>query len=189
MRAWLGPLGIVSAVLAGCHGQAPASASAGRTPRSASPLPGLWEQTLTRDGVTPALIGRTRLCLVATKAKGMAPLARELTPRACVRTANRETIAGLEVFGLHCELGDGGASEASGRVTRSSPTTYDLHEVSVTRGAAMPGLNGRHVVDIHARWLGPCPAGMAPGEVALSGGMKVNLARAAAAAALVSAGR
>jgi hypothetical protein len=49
-------------------------------------------------------------------------------------------------------------------------------------------MNGRHVTEIAATWLGPCPAGMIPGDVLMANGMKVNVTRIGAAAAAVGGG-
>lgn len=187
MRALGRILTVTSLLLTGCQAKTP-------TPRVArgggpSRLAGLWEETLTRDGVAPPVVGRTRVCLAASTASELSPLAIGLRRRACARSASRRAADGAELFTVHCDLGQGGASEISGRLARLSPTEFQLGEESVTSGAAMPQLNGRHVVEVHGRWLGACPAGMAPGEASLAGGFRVNLSRAAAAIAAMTGGK
>lgn len=39
----------------------------------------------------------------------------------------------------------------------------------------MAALNGEQVVDVEARWLGPCPVGMAPGQVVVMDNHRLKL--------------
>jgi len=179
MRAWLGSLTLASSVLAACHGKAPPSGTASQ-PAGPARLAGLWEQTLTRDGVAPPMVGRTRICLGDGSAAELSPLAAGLRRRVCDKAASQRSADGAELFEIRCELAEGGVSQINGRLARPSPTRFELREVSATSGAAVAQLNGRHVVDIEGRWLGPCPRGMSPGQATVASGFKIDLARAAA---------
>lgn len=187
MRLTVGPLTVLA--LAACHAKTPTPAAAVR-PGAAGParLAGLWEQSLTRDGREPPFVGRTRVCLGPSTAADLAPLAAGLQSRICGRIASHQGPGGAELFSLRCDLGEGGVTEISGRLVRVSPTRLELLQESVTAGATMPRLNGRHELRIDARWQGPCPAGMRPGETTLVGGFKVDLSRAAAAASAILGG-
>ncbi len=180
MRAWLGAVTAASSLLGGCQGRAPAPVAAAG-PQGPGRIAGLWQETLTRDGVVPPMVGRARVCLSPTAAAEMSPLATGLRRRACARSAQSREPDGSERFTMRCDLGEGGVSDIEGRLARPSASHFTLREQSVTRGAAMPMMNGRHVIVIDGSWLGPCPRGMAPGEVALGGGLNLNLSRAAAA--------
>lgn len=190
MRRGLRWLAFASGVaVAGCHGREPAPLSAARA-RFQPPdrRAGLWEQVMTRDGSPPPLVGKVRLCLDKATEAGLSPFGARLRGRACPERSVTRATDGAYLFSSRCELGQAGLTTASGRLVRPSATAYEAHEESVTRGAVMEQLNGRHVVDIKAVWLGPCPAGMAPGDLVLNGGLKINLAKAAAASALLGGG-
>lgn len=190
MRRGLRWLAFASGIaVAGCHGRAPAPPLAARPPgQPPDRLAGLWEQVMTRDGALPPLFGKVRLCLDKATEARQSPFGARLRGRACPERSVTRAADGAYLFSSRCDLGQAGVTTASGRLVRPSATAYEAHEESVTSGAAMERLNGRHVVDIKAVWLGPCPAGMAPGDMVLNGGLKINLAKAAAASALLGGG-
>ena len=188
MRSAIGPLAFLA--VAGCHAKAPAPAVSPPAVGDPRHLAGLWEQTLTRDGREPPFVGRTRVCLAPNTAAELGPIAAGLRGRACEPIASRRLVDGSDRFSLRCDLGEVGVSEVFGRLITVSPGRFALVEESVTSGAAMAKLNGRHAIRIDARWLGPCLPGMKPGETTLAGGFKIDLSRAAAAArAMFGGGR
>ena len=50
----------------------------------------------------------------------------------------------------------------------------------VTAGSSMPQANGTRKMSMDGVWKGPCPAGMAPGDMELPGGMRVSASGAMA---------
>ena len=78
-------------------------------------------------------------------------------------------------FTSRCRLGKGGLVETKGEVWSSYRSSYRLHAESVVSGSPFDAFNGQHVTDVSARYLGPCPADMAPGDMILGPGLKVNL--------------
>jgi hypothetical protein len=80
-----------------------------------------------------------------------------------------------------------GGGQTASKVSASGDwaSGYHIHTETDTTGAPIAAANGHHVTDIDGKWLGPCPAGMAGGDVQLPGGMKINAAKAAAAARML----
>ena len=61
-------------------------------------------------------------------------------------------------------------------------TSYHVHVESDVSGAAFAPMNGHHVTDIDGKWLGPCPAGMAGGDMEFGHGIRVSGGKLAGAA-------
>jgi hypothetical protein len=60
-----------------------------------------------------------------------------------------------------------------------------MHMESDTTGGPIAVANGHHVTDIDGKWLGPCPEGMAGGDMELTNGMKISGAKVAGAAKML----
>ena len=61
-------------------------------------------------------------------------------------------------------------------------TGYHVSTETDITGAPYAGMNGHHAMELDSKYLGPCPAGMAPGAVAFGNGMSVDPAQLRAAA-------
>jgi len=72
-------------------------------------------------------------------------------------------------------MGSGGTVVSEGTATGDFNTSYTVQVQSTTSGASAPQMNGAHKVSIASEWLGACPAGMAPGDMELPNGMKINM--------------
>jgi len=163
--------------LAGCGkqkaaegGKAPAQAQA--TAPAPAQMPqrkaGLWEQTVHNGQMNQT----TRICLdAATEAK----LGIEGTPKGpnpCTQSAVTRTPGGWE-FSSSCDMGEMGKMTTHGVASGDFGSSYQVDVDSTTTGAQAPEMNGRHRFSIAAKWLGPCPAGMAGGDMELAG-VRIN---------------
>jgi hypothetical protein len=157
-------------------GQAQSQAAAGAGTSSAAapaarPLrrPGLWRMTMSSSGMNQ----QSELCVdqavdetlgVSGQRPGTGP-SREnrKTPRAG---------GGYEIESV-CDLGDAGTVTTRGTASGDFDSDYKMQMESTTKGARSPQMNGTRRMTLEARWMGPCPAGMAPGDMTVAG-MKTN---------------
>ncbi len=163
------------------------SASAGSA-AAASPLrrAGLWQQSFSRDGrVTP--MAAMRLCVdPASEARasvfthGVA--SQHLADSHCTGISSSRAPGGFYIFASTCPMTGGGAIVSKGAASGDFATRYHVHVESDVSGAAYAPMNGHHVTDIDGKWLGPCPAGMAPGDMEFGHGMRVSGGKLAGAA-------
>jgi len=138
--------------------------------------PGLWEQSITMAGQpAPMLI---KLCLdEATDAK-MSAFGNQASKDACSENTVTKTADGYS-FKSVCNLGTGGGVATSqGTAIGDMGSSYSLDMTSVTTGASNAQANGTSRMQMTAKWVGPCPAGMAPGMMEMPGGLQVNVNQA-----------
>ncbi len=170
MRA-LATAAVLIVCLPGC---AKRSAESGaKTADNAARREGLWLQTVTRDGRLQPM-GRFRMCVDPSTDERLVLIGSAATKARCDRRDKREADGGVS-FTSRCHLGHGGLIETQGRVWSDYRSSYRLHAQTMVSGAAFDALNGQHVTDVSARYVGPCPADMAPGDVIVGPGLKVNL--------------
>ncbi len=157
--------------LAGCV--KPAGDTASQAPPSRKT--GLWEQTFNRDG-KPGRVGRLKVCLDDATDGKLSVFGRHFATGACQRQVTREA-GGVYHFNSVCTVDNGAVIKTMGVAAGDFASGYKVHsEVNVT-GAPFGPMNGIHVVDITARYDGPCPQGVKPGDVELGSGMKINISR------------
>ena len=145
---------------------------------------GLWRQTIVRDG-RAAVFGEVRMCVDDATDSKMTLIGHAAAGARCTRSAAKALDGSLR-FHSTCSFGRGGNIESTGSVWSDFSSAYHLHADSHVRGSIYRPMNGAHVTDISASYVGPCPSDMAPGEIIIGPGLKVNLDRLplAAAAAL-----
>jgi hypothetical protein len=153
------------------QGQAPAQASGpAEMPKRKA---GLWEQSVHSGQMNQT----TRICLdAATEAK----LGIEGTPKGpnpCAQSAVTRTPGGWE-FSSTCDMAEMGRMTTHGVASGDFGSSYRVDVDSTTTGAQAPEMNGEHKFSIEAKWLGPCPAGMAGGDMELANGMRINPTKA-----------
>ncbi len=137
---------------------------------------GLWRQTILRDGKATVL-GRARICVDAQTDARMTMIGHAAMGSRCDSVIKREP-DGSSSFQSTCRLPHGGGVvRSAGTVKSDFASTYRLHADSEIQGALFREMNGRHVTDIAAEYVGPCPADMVPGEMIVGPGLKVNLKR------------
>jgi hypothetical protein len=130
---------------------------------------GLWETTITRDGVA-AKATAMKMCMNNAVQKEMMDAGMGTMKEMCSKNDVRRE--GNRMYGDSvCKFGES-------TVKSTSVTTFaaDTRYRSEIKTSYAPPLNGRSsgttVVD--AKWTGPCPAGMQPGDVTLPDGRIIN---------------
>jgi hypothetical protein len=106
----------------------------------------------------------------------------------CENHAITRDADGAYHFTSSCDMGPGGHLMSRGLLTGDLANRYRVHTQNDISGAAIASMNGRHTVDIEADYLGPCPAGMKPGDVMIANGLKTNLRKLGEVASLLGAG-
>lgn len=141
---------------------------------AARPLrkPGLWRMTMTSQGMHQ----ESQLCVdkavdeklgLSGQRPGANPChENKMTPRPG---------GGFDIESV-CDLGEAGTMTSKGTVTGDFNADYKVDMTTTTKGAAAPQMNGTRSMTMEARWMGPCPAGMQPGDMTVAG-MKMNLMR------------
>lgn len=160
---------------AGAAAGTPQAASQAATPPQAPPAlpkrrPGLWKQTVIGSGMTQV----SRICLDEAAEARLAIWGAQTGKDICAEQDVRPTPGGW-AFHSRCDMGSGGTVVSEGTATGDFNTRYTVQVQSTTSGAAAPQMNGAHKVSMASEWLGPCPAGMAPGDMELPNGMKINM--------------
>lgn len=172
---------VAVAALGGCgrrHTDAAVASTGQAVTASAPPArrAGLWEQSMARDGVASSFMGRMRFCVDPAREGRLSLMAGAMGRRGCGQHAYVRTAAGYS-FEVTCRLPGSGTMVSKGAMTGDLNRAYKVHIETDVSGAALAAMNGRHVTDIAADFLGPCPAGMAPGDIVLGNGMKIDAAR------------
>jgi hypothetical protein len=157
-----------------------AGASAGVTGASSGAphrRAGLWEQTITKDGQKVGF-GGMRMCLdeaALDKAAGAANtgLGKQAQSDCSQHSASRG-LDGVYRFSSTCAFPEGGTSVTTGQASGDFSTSYQVKIDTTISGSKYAAANGHHASEVDGHWLGPCPAGMAPGDVQLANGLKFN---------------
>jgi len=159
-----------AAVLSACNG----------TPQARRP--GLWAQTLTRDGNSTRLgpMNSIRVCINASRDAAnpvfnYAVAVSQAKAKHCQPPVAKRGLDGVYSFSLTCPIPSGnGVTMTKGTASGDFNSHYHLHiERTVTRPPPFTALNSHHIDDIDGAWLGPCPPGMAPGDMVLANGVKL----------------
>jgi hypothetical protein len=178
-------VGMTTLTLVGCDGDERPARTAAALP---APKAGLWRETLTRDGHPMSLIGEMRACLDADARARLTAWGGRAGQGLCQDRAVTRDGDGAYHFSSTCQTGPGGRVTTQGLVTGDFASRYRVHTQSDTTGASVGAMNGRHVMEVEADYLGPCPADMTAGDVIIANGMKVNMDRLRAAAQALSGG-
>ena len=165
---------------------APATPLAGGTPRRRA---GLWQQTIGAEG-SATTMGTMKICVDAASETKAAVFGHNMAAHApggahCNTSAPIRGLDGSYTFASTCTLPGGGSTINKGVLTGDLSSEYRIHVDTTTTGASIASLNGHHVVDMAGKWVGPCPAGMAGGDVELGNGMSIKGGKIAAAAAML----
>ena len=189
---------LAAAALTACNKSAPpnAAASDAQAPAAGATTggpphrrAGLWQTNVTVDGHSSPM-GAMKLCVdEAMEAKsqtlhpsGPANLAQS---KGCAYPPPTRSADGTYTLSFTCPLSGGGETVTKAVATGDWSSGYHMHMESDTTGAPIAAANGHHVMDTDGKWLGPCPAGMAGGDMELSNGMKISSGKAAAAAKML----
>jgi hypothetical protein len=151
---------------------APAEAAKPAAAPAAMPMraPGLWEQKIT----TADFDQTSRICLDRAVAEKTAVWGQRPGESACARTVTPRLGGGWD-FTATCDLGTSGKTTTKGSVTGDFAKSYKVTAETNTTGGANPQMDGTRRMTLEATWQGPCPAGMAAGDMLLPNGMKINM--------------
>lgn len=174
--------GVATLALSSCSKEKAASAA----PQAASPsqvapqsptppaLPkrkaGLWKQTVTGSGVTQI----SRLCLDASSEEKLAIWGSQTGKSICAEQDVRPSAEGWS-FHSRCDMDGAGTVTSEGETKGDYNSNYTVEITSTTTGASAAQMNGTRKIHIAAEWQGPCPSGMAPGDMELPNGVKINV--------------
>ena len=161
-RIWLVVAGCLA--LAGCG----KGVTTVKVSQPADRKPGLWEQTVVSAGRTQV----TRHCLgegvTSSFGTAIAEGARSCTPARMSGTAHGFSVEAT------CDYGEGGTSMAHAVVSGDPAASYRMELTTTVTGAKAPQMNGTRTSVTTAAWKGPCPAGMAPGDIDLPDGTRIH---------------
>jgi hypothetical protein len=136
---------------------------------------GLWEQTIQRDGKDSRRRG-FQICLNKASDDRLWIFGAAKPTDQCRRQITRDA-GGAYHFASTCKLGDQAIVTSNGVATGDFVSGYEVRSVLTVSGAPISELDGRHDVQLVARYRGPCPAGMAPGQINLGRGLKIDARR------------
>ena len=147
---------------------------------------GLWHVTVMQDGRAVAM-GSMKPCLDPASDAKLSMLGEHLSSASCKPVVSRLADGKLQIIST-CSSGQTGQVAYTAIASGDFSSTYRVHMVSHTTGAALARLNGEHVTDIDGQYLGACPKDMLPGDVLLADGMKLNIDKVRQVARALHAG-
>jgi len=161
------PVGIAFLLLMPCALAWPPAARALDYPAR---KPGLWEMRI-ESGGTDAPAQVMKQCIDAQTDKAMRELGQGNGRERCSKEDLRRE-GGKLVADSVCKMGNSTAT------TRSviSGDFSSAYRVETTSKYDPPMMGrGEAAVTLNTRWLGPCEAGQAPGDIVMPNGMKINV--------------
>jgi hypothetical protein len=132
--------------------------------------PGLWLMTMTMSGGGGQPLREMRLCVDSSTEAAMLAVGGNMLKDACSKNEVKRD-GFMVTTSAVCDMG-------STRMTSRGTTRFDgdtaYHSEIQTKYD--PPFMGRAVSDMtqDAKWIGPCPADMQPGDVVMPNGMKMN---------------
>ena len=195
----IGLIGMSALALCACgKSRTATTASGGAAPTASQPaavantMParkaGLWRQSFSRDG-KPNPMGTSQMCVGATTDAQANVFGEKASEKMCSARSVNRALDGTVQFTSTCSIGAGGTVTSKGTASGDFSSRYHIRSESDVTGASFAPMNGHHVSEIDLTYLGPCPAGMVPGDMTLANGMHLNVNKAAGAAAALGAGR
>lgn len=172
------------ALTAGCSKKPTTSASpsgapaavASSTPRTSGAgvfMPhrraGLWEMAMDTSG-GPGVKMTAQMCIDATTDKDMGWHGPRSQSKNCAKNEFHPVLGGV-TFDSVCKMGSRTVT-SHGVVKGDFDKAYDV-DVTTRFDPPQAGVGGDMKTAMKARWLGPCPAGMKPGQVNV-GGMHIG---------------
>lgn len=131
---------------------------------------GLWESKVSREGAAGKGPG-TQMCLDAATRKEMVDMGIGAAKSMCTRSETRRD--GNRIYGsAECKIGE--STMKSNSVTTFSGDNAYRTEVKAAYDPPFMGKTTSATV-LEAKWTGPCPADMQPGDLVLPGGQKMNM--------------
>lgn len=135
--------------------------------------PGLWKQTML---IEPGdLMQTATLCLDKTAEAQLSWWSNAGLRASCSENDVRRRADGSWAFQSVCGVAEGVKTTTVGSATGDFQSRYQTRSEVTTTNAPVAALSGTRTVVIDGEWLGPCPAGMNPGDLELPSGQRVNL--------------
>lgn len=125
-----------------------------------------------------------KVCINAQVAPQWSILGDKISEGRCTKTVTRQSDGGYEI-NAQCLVGENGHMTSHALARGDFTNHYAVRIDSEIRSSGIGSLDGRHITEIQGDYLGPCPGGMAPGDVVLGNGMKTNLERLRQLASLI----
>ena len=145
-----------------------AAIAANELPRRKS---GLWSMSVTTPGMS---VPMTMQQCVDQKTDDMTVTMADKSKQACQSRSKRD--GSRIVFDSTCKLGK--TTSTTRGVFAGDPKSSYTFESTTTFNPPVPGMRDG-VTKATAQWSGPCTAGMKPGDVVMSNGVKFNVNDAA----------
>jgi len=132
---------------------------------------GLWEITITKDGIPPQVMQQ---CTDAETDKLMNAFSGGMGAELCSKQQIRK-VGGTLVIDATCKIGPM-TSVSQSVVSGNFNSNYTVKVTSKIEGvpAAVQSMAGG-VTTIQARWVGACTAGQKPGDIVMPGGKTMNI--------------
>ena len=141
-----------------------AAIAANELPRRKS---GLWSMSMTSPGMS---VPMTMQQCVDQKTDDMTAAMADKSKQACQSQSKRD--GSRIVFDSKCKLGK--TTSTTRGVFVGDPKSSYTFESTTTFSPPVPGMRDG-VTKATAQWSGPCTAGMKPGDVVMSNGVKFNV--------------
>jgi hypothetical protein len=136
---------------------------------------GLWEQTMAFNGMKQTLsmcvdeASEQKTRWWSTERRGASSGGMDCSEQ----KVSRKLTGGWTIHSV-CKEPNGMTVTSDGEATGDFGTTYHVDITTVTTGSSMPEANGTHHMVMDGAWKGPCPAGMAAGDMVMPGGMRMS---------------
>jgi len=136
--------------------------------------PGLWQQTMTQDGVVNPNAS-SQVCYDPPSEVKIAAMGDEFSSKSCPSKQVVHNPDGSWTMSGTCSFQQGwnttSRATLSGSFDSEVTTTID----STTSGAPAPQMNGTHRTVLVQTWLGSCKPGQRGGDVIMEDGSKMNM--------------
>ena len=128
---------------------------------------------MSHDGKSNPM-GPMKICFDDAYAARMAGTGARLNAKEDCQQSFSRGLDGSYAFSATCKKPGQGVVTSKGTIRGDFSSTYNVHIENDISGAAISAINGHHVMDINATYVGACPPGMAGGDMVLPNGMTVN---------------
>jgi hypothetical protein len=136
--------------------------------------PGLWEQTVSVQGMPSGMGMATKLCVDETSEAKMSLVAQHAPNAHCDTPQFTRNLDGSLSFSNRCDLGHDGKSQSQGQITGDFQSGYTMVIDTTISGAAAPSMNRETKMTVTSKWTGPCAPGQKGGDMVLPNGMTFN---------------
>ena len=141
-------------------------AAASTQPAGPTRKPGLW--SITMDMAAPmAMHQALQMCTDATTETGNRSLINTMSPTSNCAAGPMSVAGGRWSYSSNCKVGTM-TMMTTGVASGDFTSGYHIDSTTTTTPAPIPSMAQTHMT-IDARWVGPCPASLAPGEAMMNG--------------------